>query len=247
MTFGKGSRLGELLVGSLVLGGASRVGTVPDGISGYIGIGVSGLCLVGICWLGVRTGQSTISPTLNSWWKAATISIIQILFISVAVSVVGVLRGSVTISVEQMSAATIPEIALVSLLTLGYVFTVKRTSELTAEQRTARKQLTDLHKEMKEMREEESATVNPDQMIMNLKNVAESIPRSQFSDVNELKSKLNLVATSLEKLDYESREEIITGNMPPEAQHAESYQEAVSIYKSVYNTTGRVRTDDRIY
>lgn len=247
LTFGKGSRLGELFVGSLVLGGASKIGTVPDGISGAMGIVVCGLCFVGVCWLGVSTGQLTISPTLNTWWKVMIISVIQFLFIAAAVSVAGVLRTSVTIVVAQITSVSVREIALVSLLTLGYVLTVNRTSELTADQRTARKQLTDLHEEMRKMREQENSTPDPDQMITNLKEVAEKIPRSQFDDVNELKSELKSIATSLEKLDHDSREQIITGSIPPETQRGESYQEALTIYNSVYNIVGKVKTDVRIH
>lgn len=240
LTFGKGSRLGELFVGSLIFGGASKVGTVPDSISGLIGLAVCILCLGGVCWLGVKTGQLTVSPTLNTWWKAATISLIQFLFLAVAVSAVGLLRTSATTVATQISTVNIREIALISLLTLGYVLTVNRTSELTSEQRAARKQLTELHKDMKKMRDQDNTTPDPNQIISDLNETAEKIPRSQFNDVNELKSELKSAATVLDKLDHNSRKEIITGGRSSEAQHAETYQEALSIYNTVYDIIGKV-------
>jgi hypothetical protein len=247
LTFGKGSRLGELFVGSLVLGGTSNVGNVPDGVSGSVGIGVSVLCLVVGCWLGVRTGQQTVSPTLNTWWKASIISIIQFLFVAVAVSVVGVLRTSATIVFTQVTNVGVHEVALVSLLSLGYLLTVNRTSEPTAEQRDARKRLTEIHKEMKMMREQENPTPDSERMIENLRDVAEKIPQSQFKDVDELKSKLEQVADSIERIDYDSRDEIITGNIQSETHRADSYQEALVIYNSAYKSISKVKRNVRIH
>lgn len=240
MTFGKGSRLGELFVGSFILGGASKVGTIPDGVSGSIGIGICALCLGGVCWLGVRTGQLTISPVLNTWWKATVVSIFQFLFIAIAVGVVGILRTSITEVGTQISAVGIREMALISLLTLGYMLTVNRTSGLTAEQRAARERLIELRKEMKNMRENKNATPNPRRIISELKEVVTDIPHSQFDDVNKLKSDLESVANSLEKLDHESRVEIISGDPSSEAEHAKSYQEAIIIYNSVFETMHKV-------
>lgn len=245
LTFGKSSRLGELFVGTLILGGASKVGTVPDGISGLKGIGVCGLCLCVVCWLGIRTGQSTISPTLNTYWKATIISILQFLFIAVAVGIVAVLRTSVIVAITQISEATIREVALVCLLTLGYVLTVNRTSKLTDRQRSAKNRLTQLHKDMRNLRETEDATPDPDKIISDMKNTGEKIPRSQFDDVNELKSELESVVNSLERLDHDSKVEIITGNKSTSTSN--NYDKALSIYNSVYNTIGKVQTDARIY
>ena len=93
---------------------------------------------------------------------------------------------------------------------------------------------------MEKMRESNDASLNADQMISDLNEVAQKIPRSQFDDVNELKSELEITAATLEALDYESREEIISGDFPPEHQRAESYQEALTIYNSAYNAVSNV-------
>lgn len=239
--FGKEPRFGELLVGSLILGGASNIGTIPDGITGQTAVITSIGCVICIVLMGIKTGEQTISPMLNSKLLAGIFAIVQILYVAIGVGIVYLLRGGYTSIVEGNLQITPRVLALVSILTLGYVFTIYRTSSPSPSKKEANENIKALAELMESYRDlSEINDTERHNLTQSISECEESIPPSNFSDVNQLRDDLSQLGSVLSGLDPDSIDEIVTTGGSDNGYTSNQYNRAVNLYEGVRKDISKI-------
>lgn len=234
ITFGKAARLGEVMIGALLLGGASEIGGLPKRATGSFGVLLTVVCLFCIYVLGIRVGRKTLSPTLNTRLLAGVIALIHTLYISLALLIIYLLRKPLADIEMLLQTSPIQLSVLVSILTLSYIVTVLRTSSLSPEQREAKQALIDL---LSSINDGES---NTEEVKKGLAETHRMIPESEFADVKLLKEDLSQLHEILDGLDPESVEEIISKNYIDENKQTTQYKRAVKIYKRVCKNISQI-------
>lgn len=233
-TFGKASRMGEMMIGALLLGGASQVGSLPERATGCTGVFLIILCLFFICLLGIKTGRKTLSPALNSSLLAALIAIFHMIYISVALLLIYSLREPLRDVEMIIIRSPVQLLALISILTLSYLLTVLRTTSLSSKQREAKQFLRNLSDNI------ENDQVDVEEVRQNINNANEEIPESKYPDVSSMKKDLSALCDTLDRLDPDSVEEIISKDCVDKENQSDQYDKAVKIYNRVKEKTRQI-------
>jgi hypothetical protein len=234
ITFGKAARLGEVIIGALLLGGASEIGDLPKRATGSFGIFLTIVCLICVYLLGIRVGRKTLSPTLNTRLLAGVIALIHTLYISIALLIIYLLRKPLANIELLLQTSPIQLSVLVSILTLSYMVTVLRTTSLSPEQREAKQALTDLLSSIND------GACNTEEVKEALAETHRMIPESEFADVKLLREDLSQLHKILDRLDPNSAEEIISKEYISENKQTTQYKRAVKIYKRVCKNISQI-------
>lgn len=215
LTFGQPSRLLDITIGSFVLGSASDIGSLPSGVSGLVGYAVAVFAVTLAAFIGIKIGQKTLSLRLNQWPFAVLIALLHLLYVGGVLCCIQLLRGGIEIQTVLSSAGQVA--ALVSILTLGYLATVYRTTSPAQEKRQFIQDVYELADEMDRCWDEDD--VDRQDMKSIKKDANELSDRDltwDFADVEQLEDAIDDVCDAL---DQDTRgTEIVTGSYSKKSQ-----------------------------
>lgn len=213
-TFGKLSRLVSVTVGSLVLGSASSIGALPSGLTGLKGYLAAIAVGLVVPYIGVKIGRKTLSPSLNRTRIAALFGLLHLLYVGAILICVNFLRGTVEFRTILENGGQIA--ALVSILTLGYLTTINRTTTLQREEKEFLEGVRELADNMEycwgsdSLDREKALEIKRD-----VEKLKEYNPVSDFSDAEKLEKSIKNIQDALDQDSHAV--DIVTGSATRES------------------------------